>query len=66
MIYVIKLFYLEENLNSITIKFNGLITTCASMFDGLVNIIEIDLSNFNTSKVDNMYRMFNGCTNLKN
>ena len=56
---------LEENLNNITIKFNGLITTCASMFDGLVNIIEIDLSNFNTSKVENMYRMFNGCTNLK-
>ena len=60
-----KTCYLEENLNNITIKFNGLITTCASMFDGLANIIEIDISNFNTSKVENMYRMFNGCTNLK-
>ena len=33
-------------------------------FDGLENILEIDLSNFDTSKVTNMERMFNNMTNL--
>ena len=33
-------------------------------FDGLENIIEIDLSNFDTSQVENMETMFDGMSNL--
>ena len=41
------------------------------MFYGLTDILEIDLSNFDSSKVTNMIRLFQGCTlltsiNLKN
>ena len=51
--------------NNITLIFNNQIETCANMFSGLSNIQEIDLSNFDTSLVTNMYSMFNGCTSLQ-
>ena len=34
------------------------------MFFQCSDITEIDLSNFNTSKVNNMIGMFNGCSSL--
>ena len=45
---------LKFNINKVTIKFDTLITSCNCMFSGLSNIIEIDLSNFDTSKVTDM------------
>ena len=57
---------LVEAQNNVKIKFDHLIETCANMFDGLSNIIEIDLSNLDTSKVKNMSSMFNECVNLEN
>ena len=54
-----------NGLNNVTIKFNKKITSCEYMFDGMTNIIEIDLSNFDASNVINMNRMFNYCINLK-
>ena len=51
--------------NNITLKFNTQIESCRSMFSGLGNIIEIDLSNFDASKVTNMRFMFNYCSNLE-
>ena len=35
------------------------------MFDGLDNIKEIDISDFDASKVTSMKYMFNGCKNLE-
>jgi len=55
----------EEDLNYVTIKFNRLLTSCKSMFEGISNIIEIDLSNLDTSKVTNMEKMFSQCIDLK-
>ena len=56
---------LNDNLNNITIRFNEEIKTCENMFNNLDNIIEIDLSNFDASKVTNMHAMFSNCINLK-
>ena len=55
----------QKDINQVTIKFDRLIESCESMFDGLTNIKEIDLSNLDTSKVINMSSMFNDCTNLE-
>ena len=35
------------------------------MFNGCSSLISLDLSNFNTKKVGNIFYMFNGCTNLQ-
>ena len=35
------------------------------MFKDCISIIEIDLSNFNTSKVSNMSNKFDNCATLK-
>ena len=51
--------------NNITLKFDTQIESCKSMFENLKNIIEIDLSNFDASKVTNMRGMFDGCSNLE-
>ena len=53
--YLIKL-----KLNNIKIK------DCSFMFCDCYNIINIDLSSFDTSEVNNMYRMFNNCIKLNN
>ena len=60
-----KSFNLESVLNNITIKFDRQINSFRNMFSGLTNIIEIDLSNLDTSKVTTMEEMFNGCINLE-
>lgn len=39
---------------------------CSSMFNDREKIISINFENFNTSKTNNMSRMFNGCTKLVN
>ena len=57
--------YLDNDFNNITIKFNTSINSCEKMFSELENIIEIDLSNLDTSNVTNMASMFFKCTNLK-
>ena len=61
----IKSYYFTQDFNNVTIKFGNLIESCERMFEGLDNIIEIDLSNFNTSEVTRMDYMFSGCSNLK-
>ena len=60
-----KTCYLEGDRNNITLKFDTQIESCNSMFSGLTSIIEIDLSNFDASKVRDMGYMFNGCLNLE-
>jgi len=56
---------LMDGLNNITIKFNNFIESFENMFEGITSIIEIDLSNFDSSRVTNMYRMFSDCINLQ-
>ena len=56
---------LEEDRNNITLKFQDQIESCEEMFSGLVNLIEIYLSNFDASKVTSMFGMFSGCSNLQ-
>ena len=54
----------NSHLCNLTITFDNFVESCINMFNGLDNIIEIDLSNFDTSKVTNMAEMFSGCSNL--
>ena len=61
----IKSYNFVKDFNNITIKFNNTIKSCESMFDGLANIIEMDLSNFDSSKVERMDKMFYKCSNLE-
>ena len=56
---------LMDGLNNITIKFNNFVESFENMFEGITSIIEIDLSNFDSSRVTNMYRMFSDCINLQ-
>ena len=35
-----------------------------NMFNGCESLTSLDLSNFNTSSVENMENMFNGCKSL--
>ena len=54
----IKSYNFTEDLNYVVIKFNKPIESCVNMFGGLSNIIEIDLSNFDASKVTSMSSIF--------
>ena len=49
----------------IKLKWNNNLETCEKMFYQLVNIKEIDLTNFDISKITNMECMFAGCKNLE-
>ena len=46
-----KYCYFDYYLNNVTLKFDDIINTCENMFRELDNIIEIDLSNFDFSKI---------------
>jgi surface protein len=56
---------LEDSINYITLKFEEEIVSFENMFNGLTNIKEVDLTNFDTSKVTNMKSMFESCSNLE-
>ena len=56
---------LEGNKNNITLRFSSEINKFTNLFKGLQNIIEVDLSDFNATKVIFMEHMFNGCSNLE-
>ena len=55
---------LNETENYITLIWNKNLITTSNMFEECSDIIEINLSNFNTSEVTDMRYMFNGCTSL--
>ena len=56
---------LEEDKNNITLIFYSPPSTFQNMFNGLENIIEIDLSNFDLNNYSNMNQMFYHCSSLK-
>ena len=51
--------------NNVTLRFESQINSCYNMFNGITNIKEIDLSNFDFSKVQTAKNMFKGCSNLE-
>ena len=55
---------LNQTDNIIKLVWNRQLITCYNMFNGCTNIIEIDLSNFDSSQVEKMSSMFEGCTSL--
>ena len=56
------------NLNAgkvnVTVIFKDTITSCFHMFYAMKDLLEIDLSNFESSSINNMVSMFNGCKSL--
>ena len=55
----------KEGYYEIKLKFNEVkIKDCSFMFFNCYNLVNIDLSFFDTSETINMYRMFNNCSNL--
>ena len=60
-----KSFSPKKVYNQIIIKFKTPVIDCGFMFFGCNNIIDIDFSLFNTTKVTNMENMFSFCDNLK-
>ena len=54
----------EGEENNVTLYFDVPLNSCQSMFSQLNNIIEIDLSNLDFSRVTTMQKMFNNCKNL--
>ena len=57
-------YYFNNINNTVKLIWDNSITKCSGMFKGCSNITEIDLSNFDTSKVEVMTSMFKECTQL--
>ena len=55
---------LNQTDNFIGLIWYNLISSCDHMFYGCSDITDINLTNFNTSIVENMRDMFNGCSSL--
>ena len=60
-----RIMNLTNNETNITMKWSHALTDCTSMFYGLSNIKEIDLSYFDLSQVLSMSSMFEDCYNLE-
>ena len=56
--------YFDSVNNSVELTWNEKINDSSKMFSGCSNIIEINLSDFDTSGVTNMGSMFSGCSQL--
>ena len=56
--------YFDSVNNSVELTWNQKINNSFQMFSGCSNIIEINLSDFDTSGVTNMGSMFSGCSQL--
>ena len=56
---------LNENEFTIKVGWNDPPTSCCNMFNGIQEIISIDLSEFDSSKVVDMSFMFSECSNLE-
>ena len=56
---------IEQEEEIITMKWNSKLTKLSKMFFEVQSIIEIDLSNYDSSSVNAMNMMFQDCTNVK-
>ena len=59
------IFINNYNINNVTLKWNEELESLEYIFSGIYSIIEIDFSNFDSSKVTLMTSMFELCSNLK-
>ena len=57
-------YYFNQEYNLVELIWDDNINDCQNMFAKCKEIIEIDLSNFKTSHVTNMYNMFRDCYSL--
>ena len=57
--------YLPNSINYVKLVFSSILTSCSSMFKGCTEILEIDLTDFISSSVQNINNMFYDCTSLK-
>ena len=59
--------YKSNEIGEITVKFKfkHLLTNATYMFYGCTSLISIDLSSFNTTKIESMFGMFYCCSSLK-
>ena len=57
-------YYFNLTDNYVKLIWNDSINNCEKMFCGCSSINEIDLSNFDTSEITNMYGIFYGCSSL--
>ena len=53
-----------DDINNITLKFSNQIYSAEKMFEDMKNILEIYLTNFDSSQITSMHKMFSGCSNL--
>ena len=51
--------------NNVTLRFEEQLETCENMFYEIENIIKVDFTDFDSSKVTNMTSMFYNCSNLE-
>ena len=57
-------YYLNDSSSVINVTFYDYPKLVVGMFKGCSNLTEIDLSNFHSSKIQNMAEMFRGCSSL--
>lgn len=60
----IKQYNFNKDTNIVYMEWDDKINFCGQMFCGCKDIIEIDLSDFDTSEVTTMSQMFTGCSSL--
>ena len=58
-------YYFEKENNTIKLIWNQKIKSCSEMFVGCSTIEEIDLSQFDSTDVTQIFQMFYGCSSLK-
>ena len=56
---------LPTGLSEVILKFDNQLESCFEMFKDLNNLKEVNLSDFDASKVISMKSMFHGCSNLE-
>ena len=59
-----RTFYFNSEINNITMKWNQRLTKCDNMFSGLTNIINVDLSKFDSSSVTDLKCLFHKCSGI--
>ena len=57
-------YYFDKNYNFVELFWDDNLNNCENMFFMCTEIVEINLSNFNTSQVNNMKSMFQYCASL--
>ena len=58
-------YYLGYSENNVTLSWKNILESTSQMFNSCPDIIEIDLSNFDTSNLKETFNMFVGCNSLR-